>query len=138
MPLQMPEWVSDMAGLPVLGDWMDSPECADLAQVIQQTFPWAPAGLLDRKNPRRDYSRAAQPLAGRLKDQVFALAAYAATAKPQQGESLMGTPPLPMLLAALAERLPMFDKVPQVSRYRRFSLGQLLVGIFLHPKGGAA
>jgi len=129
------EWLWAIAGLPVLGDWLDSPECDALRQLIEQHKPWESIPPLGDDTPKRGYAKAARPLADAIKAKALSIGSLVSMARTtRHGDT--GVLQVVMLLTALMQRVPMFDKVPRFSLYRRLELGQIFLGIFQFPPQG--
>jgi hypothetical protein len=124
-------WLLAVAGLLVLGDWLDSPACAELAGLIETHKPW------ESKASRRAYAHAARPLV----DAILLAMSQAIlnwrmrAAQKGEGVGLQESPPL--LLQALSERIPMLDRRPFFSPFKLYGLRHLFAKLFIFPKGGA-
>ena len=127
------EWLAGIVGMRVLADWLTSPECDQLAKMMEEIRPWE-SGVMRKRGVRGRYARAAAPLATAIKDRLFGAAAMAVMDEAQA--PLNDGRGLPVFLHALAERTPMIDRSPLLSLYRKYSVWALFRGILLFPKGG--
>lgn len=127
VPRRTSEWLIALAGLPVLADWMQSPECDALALAIADSRPWESREGLKR------YQGKARGLVGPIRQ-----ALHIASGLRMMEEAAHGGRQGPiLLLGALSERLPRLDSAPRFSLYGRLTMGHILLGIFLFPKGRA-
>jgi hypothetical protein len=129
-------WLFPVAGLPVLAEWLDCPECSSLATLIEEYQPWKGNFLNGR---RRKYIREAKPLADKISLQLWEIAAainMQVIGESGPGATIKDLPALPIFIEALTERMPNFDRVPRVSRHRDVSTGDLLIKIFCFSKKG--
>ena len=130
MPNKALDWALAIAGLPVVGHWLDCPACDDLAVLIEKHQPWA-GGMLARQKRRAAYSQEARSVASVVRQCVLQAQSQLVLTDAAQSRVSQG----PVYLAAFAERLPLFDRVRRGSPYRKFNLGGILLGILASPKG---
>ena len=125
-------WLLSIAGLPVLGDWLGGcAECDTLSDLIEQYRPW------EDKRSLRAYSQDAQSLAGPIKQRILMAITdwnLKSAQKGMMGPGLQESPPL--ILQALSQRIPTFDKVPLLSPFRLYRMGHIFAKLFIFPKGG--
>ena len=136
------DWTIATAALPALGHWLDCPDpCRDLADLIQEYHPgqggtlgtvfartdWLPPGRGNKERAR--YIRSAKGAGGALRKCIYEAQAQATLTDKYPDVK----PPVPMLLGALYERIPIFDRVARASTYRRYSLGGILLKLFALP-----
>lgn len=130
MPDGSLDWSLAIAGLPVLAEWLDCPLCSELAVLIEKHRPWE-GNLITRQRPRAAYQREARLPAAAVKQCILQAQSQLVMADISQSRLAPG----PVLLAALAEHIPLFDRIPRGSPYRRFNLGGIILGILALPKG---
>ena len=124
-------WLLAIAGLPVLGDWLgECSECDLLAALIEDSCPW------EDKKTLRLYEKEARPLAETINQRIFlAMTEWNLRSGHKGiGPGLQESPPL--LLEALVQRIPLFDKSPLLSRFRLYKMQHLFAKLFIFPKGG--
>ena len=131
MPDGSVNWSLAIAALPVLADWLDCLACDDLAALIEEHRPWDGA-FFGRARRLGTYQRAARPVAAAVRQCVLSTQATMV----QVDLAHQKVTPGPVLLAAFAERLPIFDRPPRRLHYRRYNLGSIILGILSTPKGG--
>ena len=124
-------WALGIAALPVLEEWLGCPPCDELTGLIEQHQPWEGGNPLARQKRRAAYQRAARTPATAVRQCI--IEAQARLFILDQGQQRVS--PGPVYLAALAERVPMFDRAPRGSPYRQYNLGGILLGILATPKG---
>lgn len=124
-----PNWALALAGLPVLGVWLNCPPCNDLAALIEERRPWQ-GGIVVRQRQRARYEREARSVAAAVKQCLISAQAQMVLSDLAKNQLAPGA----VLLAALAEHIPLFDRVPRRSPYRKFNLGGIILGILVLPK----
>lgn len=129
MPNKALDWALAIAGLPVVGHWLGCPACDELAELIERHQPWD-GGILSKQKRRANYSQEARPIASAVRQCVIQAQSQLVLTDVAQSRLSQG----PVLLAALGERLPLFDRVRRGSPYRKFNLGGILLGILALPK----
>ena len=91
---------------------------------------------MERDKPQlRQYMKGARPLADAIKARLLSIRGSISMARTTKGGDL-GDLQLIILLNALMQRVPVFDKVPRYSLSQGFELAQIFLGIFQYPKGG--
>ena len=127
-------WLWALAGLPILADVLDCPACSELAFLIEEYRPWE-GGLLEIKDRGRrlnKYQREARAPAAAIRQRILESWGGAVMHDYDKQKSS----PVTDALAALAERVPMFDRHPRRSLYRNMTLGEIIMGVITRPKGG--
>jgi len=125
------DWAIAVAGLPPIGEWLgDDGGCAELANAIEAQKPWEWRRFtLDTARvagkARRAYQKAQQELSEGIHERIRIVSAQQSELKPDNWL----TPGL--LIAAFHERIPVFDRVPRGSHFRRFTLGAIVRGILV-------
>ena len=131
---QMPEggldWALALAGLPVLGHWLKCPPCDDLAALVEKHMPWVGASFV-RQRRRAAYAQEARPIAATVRQCIMESQADLFLNDATHSRLAPG----PVLLAALADRVPVFDRVKRSSPYRKYNFGAIILGILVIPKG---
>ena len=126
-----------LAGLPVLAYWLDSPECLEIAAMIEEHRPWEGKGVIRQGANRKTYARLAKPLAEKVKRRAFVVAGNNSMVAAMGSAIPKGQLPVAMLLSVLMGRVPMFDVRPKLL-YRGLYVGHVFMAIFQYPKGGAS
>ena len=123
-------WALTAAALPPLGHKIGCEEaCNKLAALTREKKPWEGGGLLRRSPQRAEYLREAEPWAGKLRECI--LLAQALYVTRDLGDDTMRQGPI--LLGALHERVPDFDRTPRLSFYRIYPLASILLGVLALP-----
>jgi len=128
MPDGSLDWSVAIAGLPVLAEWLDCPPCIELAEMAERLHPWE-GNILSRR--RAAYRQEARSIANSVKQCVLQASAQMVMADFAEGRQS----PVTLTLAAFGERVPIFDRVPRGSKYRKINLGGIILGILASPKG---
>ena len=125
------DWALAVAGLPPIGEWLgDGGSCALLADAIEEFKPWEWRRItMDRDKvtgvARRSYIKATTEISDRIGERIRSVSA-------QQSESnLDNWKAAGLLVAAFHERIPIFNRVPRRSNYRKFTLGGIVRGILV-------
>lgn len=128
MPDGSINWSVAIAALPALGEWLNCPPCAELAELIERLRPWE-GNRFSRQ--RANYRRESRSLAVAVKQCVLN-----AKARLAMGDFAANRQsPVTVAVAVLSERIPMFDRVPRGSKFRKVDLGVTVLGILATPKG---
>ena len=124
LPEREKNWAAAIAGLPSLGDWLGWPgPWQDLARFIKQYKPW------ESSRERSSYRKASQAVTETIRQGTTHRVAQLVVGP---GETVAS--PAYQLLA-LNERIPMFDKTPRGSLYRKYTnLNGIILGILAVPK----
>lgn len=127
-------WLQAVVGLPVLAAWMDCPACNELARLIEDHRPW------ETREQRRAYETSAEPVASLVKACAVQAGARAVLSANMKGTDLSTAKALPIVLRALIQRVPMFDRRRRLSLYgllfSRYSVGDIFLTIVTWPTGG--
>lgn len=124
------DWSLAIAGLPVLGRWLECPACDELAALVEKHMPWVGSSYVRQKR-RAAYVQEARPIAAAVRQCVMESQAHLFL----KDEPHSGLAPGPVLLAALADRVPVLDKTKRSSPFRKYNLGAIILGILVIPKG---
>lgn len=125
--LEYAGWFLAIAGLPVLAAWLDCEECNQLAQLIKEHRPWYETRGVSRRQRRASYSRKAGPLASSIKRRLLLFGTLENMDREHLSKQDVS---LVLLISELSRRIPMFDKIPLLSPFRRMSLASILNLIF--------
>lgn len=121
LPPKALPWIDAIAGLPVLAEWLGTPECVDLADLIEQHKPW------EGKRQEREYRRLAQPYVRAIEHGIVGALLVSNT-------SVDTLHPLSLLLSLLAKWVPNFDHAPLLARVARMDIGHFFIHLFRNPK----
>ena len=130
MPEGALDWSLAIAGLPVLGHWLECTACDELAALVEKHMPWVGA-LVVRQKRRAAYAQEARPIAATMRQCIMESQANLFLKDGRHGSLAPG----PVLLAALADRVPLFDRVKRSSPFRKYNFGAIILGILVIPKG---
>jgi hypothetical protein len=122
-------WVLAIAGLPVLSDWLSCPECDQLATLIERYEPW------QSKKARHAYNVAASSLVDSIQLAMLNVMTSWRVRSGQSGLGLRLTESPHLLLHALEQRIPLFDRRPLLSPFRLYKMQHLFSRLFIFPKG---
>lgn len=114
-------WLFSIAGLPVLGVWLNTPECMDLASLIGQIKPW------ESKKAQREYRKLAQPYVTAIEHGITRVMIFPPPSVDTQY-------PVEVLLRLVNAWVPTFDRAPLLARLGRLELGHLFLLLFRNPK----
>jgi len=125
------DWALAVAGLPPIGEWLgDDGSCAELADVIEEYKPWEWRRItLDRDKvtglARRTYLKATKELSEGIRDRIRIVSAQQSELNPDSWFRAGSH------IAAFHERIPVFDRLPRGSRFKRVTLGAIVRGILV-------
>jgi len=130
MPDSGLDWSLAIAALPVLGHWLECPACDELAVLVEKHMPWVGVSFVRQKR-RAAYVHEARPIAAVVRQCVMESQAELFLKEGSHSRIAPG----PVLLAALADRVPVFNRVKRNSPYRKYNLGAIILGILVIPRG---